>query len=106
MTLFAGETSAEQQKKDSIKILTIHSSKGLEWEYVFLPSWIKGKMPMGGFSGDSVAQRDSLEEERRIAFVGITRAKKLAHISHFKKRVFNGWCGNGMDFNPQPSEFI
>jgi superfamily I DNA/RNA helicase len=46
ISLLAGETEQKQEKKDSIKVLTIHSSKGLEWKYVFLPGWVKGKLPM------------------------------------------------------------
>ncbi|TNV83096.1 hypothetical protein FGO68_gene12902 [Halteria grandinella] len=107
VALFAGETSSDNfPVKDSIKILTIHSSKGLEWKYVFLPGWIKGKLPMGGFSGETAAQQDTLEEERRIAFVGITRAKKFVHISHYRQRVANSFSFQGTGIVPQPSEFI
>ncbi|TIT48483.1 MAG: ATP-dependent DNA helicase, partial [Mesorhizobium sp.] len=63
---------------DAVSIMTLHSAKGLEFETVFLPGWEEGLFPHqraldeGGRSG--------LEEERRLAYVGLTRAKKNLHI--------------------------
>ncbi|TIN68159.1 MAG: ATP-dependent DNA helicase, partial [Mesorhizobium sp.] len=63
---------------DAVSIMTLHSAKGLEFETVFLPGWEEGLFPHqraldeGGRSG--------LEEERRLAYVGLTRAKKNLHL--------------------------
>ena len=69
---------AEQNAElDAVSIMTLHSAKGLEFETVFLPGWEEGLFPHqraldeGGRSG--------LEEERRLAYVGLTRAKKNLH---------------------------
>ena len=66
--------------------MTIHSSKGLEFDYVFLPFWVDGKMPVMLMN-----EEIDIEEERRTAFVGITRARKQAFISfHLFKEDFSG----------------
>lgn len=52
ISLFSGETNEASKTKESVKVLTIHSSKGLEWKYVFLPGWVAGKLPMSCFSGE------------------------------------------------------
>jgi DNA helicase II / ATP-dependent DNA helicase PcrA len=87
ISLFASETEDGKKDKKGVKVFTIHSSKGLEFDYVFLPGWIKGKVPMlyGNF------KLEEIEEERRIAFVGLTRARKFVQISFFKNKVFSGW---------------
>ncbi|UXS01996.1 ATP-dependent helicase [Agrobacterium tumefaciens] len=80
---------AEQNEElDAISIMTLHSAKGLEFDTVFLPGWEEGLFPHqraldeGGRSG--------LEEERRLAYVGITRAKKLCHIWFVSNRRIHG----------------
>ncbi|SDO96021.1 ATP-dependent DNA helicase, Rep family [Phyllobacterium sp. YR620] len=73
---------------DSVNIMTLHSAKGLEFETVFLPGWEEGLFPNqraldeGGRSG--------LEEERRLAYVGLTRAKKNLHIWFVSNRRIHG----------------
>ncbi|CDW78964.1 rep helicase [Stylonychia lemnae] len=80
IALFSQEGSgSEESESKSIKLMTIHSSKGLEFDHVFLPFWVQGKMPVE-FQRDR--QAADIEEERRCAFVGITRARKSIHISH------------------------
>ena len=54
-------------------MMTIHSSKGLEFDYVFLPSWVQDEIP--AYKSDYSEDVQALEEERRIAFVGVTRAR-------------------------------
>ena len=65
--------------------MTIHSSKGLEYKHVFLPFWNVGNVPMQGFPNfgqeDEENASENLEEERRVAFVGITRAKRSVRIT-------------------------
>ncbi|CDW78889.1 atp-dependent dna helicase [Stylonychia lemnae] len=65
-----------------IKVMTIHASKGLEFDIVYLPFWVQGSVPI---------HRDGteLEEERRLAFVGITRAKNEVVISMHNEEQFN-----------------
>ncbi|MGB3898528.1 MAG: UvrD-helicase domain-containing protein [Mesorhizobium sp.] len=80
---------AEQNEgMDAVSIMTLHSAKGLEFETVFLPGWEEGLFPHqraldeGGRSG--------LEEERRLAYVGLTRAKKNLHIWFVSNRRIHG----------------
>ena len=68
--------------------MTLHASKGLEFDIVFLPGWEEGLFPHQKSleeKGDA-----ALEEERRLAYVGITRAKKQAYISFSMHRFYQG----------------
>ncbi|MDN2567528.1 UvrD-helicase domain-containing protein [Aquibium sp. A9E412] len=80
---------AEQQEDlDAVSLMTLHSAKGLEFETVFLPGWEEGLFPHqraldeGGRSG--------LEEERRLAYVGLTRAKQRLHLWFTSNRRIHG----------------
>ena len=66
----------------------MHASKGLEFDVVFLPGWEEGLFP----HQKSIDEKgeSGLEEERRLAYVGITRAKKLAYISFSMNRFYQG----------------
>ena len=66
----------------------MHASKGLEFDVVFLPGWEEGLFP----HQKSIEEKgeSGLEEERRLAYVGITRAKKLAYISFSMNRFYQG----------------
>ena len=68
--------------------MTMHGSKGLEFDVVFLPGWEEGLFPHQK-SIDEKGQ-DGLEEERRLAYVGITRAKSVAIISFSMNRFYQG----------------
>ncbi|HJD63242.1 MAG TPA: DNA helicase PcrA [Rickettsia endosymbiont of Degeeriella rufa] len=68
----------------SITIMTLHGAKGLEFDVVFLPGWEEGVFPSQR-SLDEEGEK-GLEEERRIAYVGITRAKKELYITHAESR--------------------
>ncbi|MDZ5698184.1 ATP-dependent helicase [Chelativorans sp. M5D2P16] len=76
------------EELDAVSIMTLHSAKGLEFETVFLPGWEEGLFPHqraldeGGRSG--------LEEERRLAYVGLTRAKKNLHLWFTSNRRIHG----------------
>ena len=73
---------------EKVSIMTLHAAKGLEFPAVFLPGWEDGLFPSQR-SMDETGQR-GLEEERRLAYVGITRAKKKAIISFSMNRFYQG----------------
>ncbi|WP_099864658.1 ATP-dependent helicase [Pararhizobium haloflavum] len=80
---------AEQQEDmDAVSIMTLHSAKGLEFETVFLPGWEEGLFPHQRALDEG--GRAGLEEERRLAYVGLTRAKKFAHIWFVSNRRIHG----------------
>ncbi|MEM7215503.1 MAG: UvrD-helicase domain-containing protein [Pseudomonadota bacterium] len=77
-----------RENLDAVSLMTLHSAKGLEFDTVFLPGWEEGLFPHqrsldeGGRSG--------LEEERRLAYVGITRARQRCHIWFVSNRRIHG----------------
>ena len=73
---------------EKINMMTMHGSKGLEFDVVFLPGWEEGLFP----HQKSIEEKgqNGLEEERRLAYVGITRAKKKALISFAMNRFYQG----------------
>ena len=82
-------TSLDQDwKGEKVNLMTMHASKGLEFDAVFLPGWEEGLFP----HQKSIEEKGEkgLEEERRLAYVGITRAKKLAKISFSMNRFYQG----------------
>ncbi len=82
-------TSLDQNWEDKkVNLMTMHASKGLEFEVVFLPGWEEGLFP----HQKSIEEKGQkgLEEERRLAYVGITRAKKQAIISFSMNRFYQG----------------
>jgi DNA helicase-2/ATP-dependent DNA helicase PcrA len=84
---------------DKVNIMTLHSAKGLEFGTVFLPGWEEGLFPHQRSLDEK--GRAGLEEERRLAYVGITRAKRRATISFAQnRRVHNLWQSS------LPSRFI
>ncbi len=70
-----------QNFEDAVTISTLHSAKGLEFDTVFIPGIIEGVIPHQKSFGD-----EELEEERRLLYVGITRAKRNLFLSEYKKR--------------------
>jgi DNA helicase-2/ATP-dependent DNA helicase PcrA len=84
---------------DSVQIMTLHSAKGLEFPLVFLPGWEEGVFPSQR-SVDENGER-GLEEERRLAYVGLTRAREEARISFAANRqVYGRWTSQ------LPSRFV
>lgn len=82
-------TSLDQDwQTEKVNLMTMHSSKGLEFDVVFLPGWEEGLFP----HQKSIEEKgeNGLEEERRLAYVGITRAKRLARISFSMNRFYQG----------------
>ena len=93
MTLLEGR---DDEEVDAVKMSTLHASKGLEYPFVFLVGCEEGLFP----HGDSV-EEGNLEEERRLMYVGITRAKRQLTLTYCVKRKRQGqW-----QF-PEPSRFI
>ncbi|WGS66175.1 UvrD-helicase domain-containing protein [Enterobacteriaceae bacterium ET-AT1-13] len=84
------------KKIDSVKLMTLHSSKGLEFNQVFIIG-----MEEGIFPNKFIINSKSLEEERRLAYVGITRAKKKLILTYTKSRYLHG-----KNIFPIPSRFI
>ncbi len=82
-------TSLDQDwENEKVNLMTLHASKGLEFEVVYLPGWEEGLFP----HQKSIEEKgeSGLEEERRLAYVGLTRAKKLAKISFSMNRFYQG----------------
>ena len=82
-------TSIDQEwDGEKINMMTMHAAKGLEFDVVFLPGWEEGLFP----HQKSIEEKgqSGLEEERRLAYVGITRAKKKAIISFSMNRFYQG----------------
>ena len=82
-------TSLDQDwQSEKVNLMTMHASKGLEFDAVFLPGWEDGLFP----HQKSIEEKgeNGLEEERRLAYVGITRAKKIAKISFSMNRFYQG----------------
>ena len=82
-------TSIDQDwEGEKINLMTMHGSKGLEFDVVFLPGWEEGLFP----HQKSLEEKGNLalEEERRLAYVGLTRAKKESFISFVMSRMYRG----------------
>lgn len=80
------DLSEEDQNENSVSISTIHASKGLEFDYVFLIGLEDGKFPLSR----ALDNADELEEERRLMYVGITRARKKLYLTRAKSRYMYG----------------
>ena len=84
-SLDAGDTQADETD-DAVQLMTLHSAKGLEFPLVFLAGMEEGLFPHR-MSMDKIA---SLEEERRLCYVGITRAKSKLYLTHAESRRLHG----------------
>jgi DNA helicase-2/ATP-dependent DNA helicase PcrA len=80
----------ESAAGDRISLMTLHAAKGLEFDTVFLPGWEEGLFPNQRAMDESGAK--GLEEERRLAYVGLTRARRRAIVSHAaNRRIYANW---------------
>ena len=101
-------TSLDQDwESEKVNLMTMHASKGLEFNIVYLPGWEEGLFP----HQKSIEEKgeSGLEEERRLAYVGITRAKKIAKISFSMNRFYQGdWMDSiaSRFVDELPDEFI
>jgi DNA helicase-2/ATP-dependent DNA helicase PcrA len=101
------QTSIDQDwDGQKINLMTMHAAKGLEFDVVFLPGWEEGLFPHQK-SIDEKGHK-AIEEERRLAYVAITRAKKKLFISFVNnRRIFGGKRDRDIDWMPTlPSRFI
>ncbi len=94
--LEAGEGQAEAWE-DCVQLMTMHSAKGLEFPLVFICGMEDGLFP----HQRSIADPNGLEEERRLCYVGMTRAMQTLYVTHAEQRRLHG-----MDNYSQPSRFI
>jgi DNA helicase-2/ATP-dependent DNA helicase PcrA len=97
--LEAEEDKPRQEDDEALKLTTIHQAKGLEFTAVFLIMLCDGMFP----SGRSIENDDAIEEERRLFYVGITRAKKELYLSYPIMRVTQGYGGDAFQ---QQSRFL
>lgn len=91
--------ATEKNDGEQVSLMTLHGAKGLEFNNVFLPGWEEEIFPSRRSMEENGTQ--GLEEERRLAYVGITRARERAYITHVANRQLHGsWI------NALPSRFI
>ncbi len=80
----------EDAGADRVNLMTLHGAKGLEFDTVFLPGWEEGLFPNQRALDEGGLK--SLEEERRLAYVGLTRARRRAIVSHAaNRRIYANW---------------
>ena len=89
------EVDTWDARADRISLLTIHAAKGLEFPVVFIPGCENGLLPLTWGKAD----KSVLDEERRLFYVGVTRARKKLFLSRARKRV---WRGKVREFPPSP----
>jgi len=96
MLLDSLERNEEEKKDDQIKLMTLHAAKGLEFPYVYLIGMEEGIIPH-----KNSIEGDQIEEERRLAYVGITRAQKSLSFTYCSQRK-----QYGDTINTEPSRFL
>ncbi len=88
VTLVEQEELSDKSKdsKNSVTLMTLHSAKGLEFPYVFMIGMEEGIFP----HSRSLMEKDEIEEERRLCYVGITRAKEKLYLTYARNRLIFG----------------
>ena len=79
-------STRRQAGADALQMMTVHSAKGLEFDVVFISGLEEGLFP----HENSLTERDGLEEERRLMYVAITRARHRLYLSHAQTRMLHG----------------
>lgn len=95
--LEAGEIQSTDANGDYVQLMTIHAAKGLEFPVVFITGLEEGLFP----HKMSMDSHEGLEEERRLCYVGITRAMKKLYLTHANSRMLHGFIMNQI-----PSQFL
>lgn len=85
-------TSNQDEKKDAVTLMTLHSAKGLEFPIVFITGMEEGLFP----HNQSLTDTSQIEEERRLCYVGITRAQKQLYLTHTQSRLYFGSRSEGV----------
>ena len=93
-----GTLAEDERKKDAVTLITLHAAKGLEFPVVFLAGMEEGILP----HSRSLENQHELEEERRLAYVGITRAMRRLYLVRAFRRSFYGGSSN----TQEPSRFL
>ena len=96
-SLLSAVDVSDEESSNKIALMTVHSSKGLEFPYVFVAGMEENIFPSGGF----MASESEIEEERRLFYVAMTRAKKILQLSFASSRLRNGKTESN-----SPSRFI
>ena len=97
VSLLSAVDVSDDESSNKIALMTVHSSKGLEFPYVFVAGMEENIFPSGGF----LASESEVEEERRLFYVAMTRAKKVLQLSFSSTRT-----RNGKHESNSPSRFI
>lgn len=95
----------EENNEDGIKMMTLHAAKGLEFEHVYLVGVEEGILPHANSLAEADDSNDAVEEERRLMYVGITRAMRRLKISYVKKRK-KRFQDDKTDSHSGPSRFL
>jgi DNA helicase-2/ATP-dependent DNA helicase PcrA len=98
-TSLVSDQDSDKEENDGVRLMTVHASKGLEFAYVFVTGLEEGLFPHNK-DDDNVSEEDA-EEERRLFYVAVTRAKKKLFLSYAQTRTIFGSRGVNI-----PSEFI
>ncbi len=96
-SLLSAVDVSDEESSNKIALMTVHSSKGLEFQYVYVAGMEENIFPSGGF----MASESEIEEERRLFYVAMTRAKKVLQLSFASTRL-----RNGKHESNSPSRFI
>jgi DNA helicase-2/ATP-dependent DNA helicase PcrA len=99
-TSLASDQDSDKKDKDGVRLMTVHASKGLEFSYVFITGLEEGLFPHDRNNDENVSAEEA-EEERRLFYVAVTRAKKKLFLSYAQTRTIFGSRGVNI-----PSEFV
>ncbi|WP_263769766.1 3'-5' exonuclease [Propionivibrio soli] len=103
-SLEAGEHQAGEGQ-DAVQLMTVHAAKGLEFDVVFITGLEQGLFP----HENSVQERDGIEEERRLMYVAVTRARKRLYLSYAQTRMLHGqtrYCVPSLFLEELPEELL
>ena len=103
-SLEAGEHQAGEGQ-EAVQLMTVHAAKGLEFDVVFITGLEQGLFP----HDNSTQERDGLEEERRLMYVAVTRARKRLYLSHAQTRMLHGqtrYCLPSLFLEELPEELL